>query len=124
MMSENPEEPAGQRVFEFQFSEDDIGDQRLEAAVGQAVGFGSVCWESMEGTGVFQDHLAMQAVNRLLEFIRADREEYAQQKVVEYQKKISEGGGNKNPDPVSGPPLPGDGPAAGLARDPWGPRQA
>jgi predicted P-loop ATPase len=41
----------------------------LESLVGQAVGAGSVCWENMSGTGVFQDQHAQQVVKDAVEWI-------------------------------------------------------
>lgn len=42
----------------------------IEEVVGQAVGAASVCWESMEGTGVFDDARARQIVEDVLMFIK------------------------------------------------------
>jgi hypothetical protein len=42
----------------------------LEEVVGQAVGAASVCWESMEGTGIFQEDRARQIVDDVVEWIK------------------------------------------------------
>jgi hypothetical protein len=41
----------------------------LEQAVAIAVGTGSVCWESMAGTGVFDDALAKKACDDLVKWV-------------------------------------------------------
>lgn len=41
----------------------------LEQAAGYAVGRGSVCWESMSGTGVFQEDEARAAVDDLVSWV-------------------------------------------------------
>lgn len=46
--------------------------ETLEEVIGQAVGAGSVCWESMEGTGVFKDDVARQIVEEVVEWINAN----------------------------------------------------
>lgn len=43
----------------------------LEAVVFQAIGAGSVCWESLEGTGVFQDGQAREVGEAAVARIRA-----------------------------------------------------
>jgi hypothetical protein len=43
--------------------------ENLEEAVFQALGAASVCWESMEGTGVFQSDRAKQIGEELLGII-------------------------------------------------------
>jgi hypothetical protein len=52
----------------------------LTEAVYQTVGAASVCWESMSGTGVFQDHQAREVADDLLDWIkgRLDTETLAQ----------------------------------------------
>jgi hypothetical protein len=57
------------KPFEFQFGDD---APTLEAAVYQALGAASVCWEPMNGTGVFQDQYATAIGEALLNFIRKD----------------------------------------------------
>lgn len=44
----------------------------LEEVVGQAVGAGSVCWEHMDGTGVFQARRAKQIVEEAVGWIRTN----------------------------------------------------
>lgn len=44
----------------------DISREHLEEAVGIAIGAASVCWDSMENTGVFQEERAGQIVDELL----------------------------------------------------------
>lgn len=41
----------------------------LEEVVGQAVGAASVCWESMEGTGIFQEDRARQIVDDVVGWV-------------------------------------------------------
>lgn len=50
----------------FEFTLDEDGSLGLESAVAQAVGAASVCWESMEGTGVFQEDRATEIVKALM----------------------------------------------------------
>lgn len=61
----SPSEPADG----FGFTTEHDGSLSLEAAVFQAVGAASVCWESMEGTGVFQDDRARAIAEALLVLI-------------------------------------------------------
>lgn len=42
----------------------------LESAVFQALGAASTCWESMEGTGIFQDQRAIEIGNKLVEYVK------------------------------------------------------
>ena len=46
----------------------------IEAVVGEAIGAGSVCWESLTGTGVFQDQRASQIVDEVVAWVKADQE--------------------------------------------------
>lgn len=50
-------------VFEFDHCED------LRQAVYEAVGAASVCWESMEGTGVFDTTRASAVADALLQYV-------------------------------------------------------
>lgn len=43
--------------------------ETLRELIGQAVGAGSVCWENMSGTGVFQDDRARQVVDDAVEWV-------------------------------------------------------
>lgn len=43
----------------------------IKAAVYQAIGVGSVCWEDLSGAGVFNDQLAREVGEELLERIEA-----------------------------------------------------
>jgi hypothetical protein len=43
----------------------------LEAAIHQTVGFASVCWENLEGTGVFDSDNAHEAALQLQAWIEA-----------------------------------------------------
>jgi hypothetical protein len=54
------------KPFEFNFGDD---GPNLGSAVFQALGAASTCWESMSGTGVFND-VAREIGETLLEFIR------------------------------------------------------
>lgn len=51
----------------FQGRESD--PKTLSEVIGQAVGAGSVCWEDMSGTGVFQDGRASMIVDEVLSWI-------------------------------------------------------
>lgn len=42
----------------------------LEGVVGEAIGAASVCWESMAGTGQFQDQRASQIVDEVVAWIK------------------------------------------------------
>jgi hypothetical protein len=57
------------RPFDFDFGDD---GPSLKAAVYQALGAASVCWESMNGTGIFQDQRAVEIGERLIDFIRQE----------------------------------------------------
>lgn len=46
--------------------------ETLEEVVGQAIGAASVCWESMEGTGIFQEDRARQIVDDVLDWIKTE----------------------------------------------------
>lgn len=54
----------------FHFDADEDGKVRLRSAVFQALGRASVCWESMAGTGIFQEQDATEVAEVLLELIR------------------------------------------------------
>jgi hypothetical protein len=55
-------------VFEFYYEHD--GTLSLDSAVRQAIGAGSVCWESLEKSGVFRDQQANEIADKLIEFIK------------------------------------------------------
>lgn len=55
----------------FDFSYEDDGSLSLESAVFQALGAASVCWESLEGTGIFDSDRAREIGERLLEVINS-----------------------------------------------------
>lgn len=42
-----------------------VGPREMQEAIGQAIGAASACWESMEGTGVFQEQRASQLAGEL-----------------------------------------------------------
>lgn len=44
----------------------------LRGVIGQAVGAASVCWESMEGTGVFQSDRASRIVDDVVGWVEAN----------------------------------------------------
>ena len=46
-------------------------DMSLETVVFTALGAASVCWENMEGTGVFDDRRAKEIGDELVEFLEA-----------------------------------------------------
>ena len=57
--------------FEFAYVlSDGKNEHTLESVVMQSIGAASVCWESMEGTGVFNSNRARQIGQKLLEWIR------------------------------------------------------
>ena len=43
----------------------------VRTAVGEAVGAASVCWESMEGTGLFDEARAREIANKLMAHIES-----------------------------------------------------
>lgn len=53
----------------FEFSREEDGSLSLQSAVFQALGYASVCWEDMSGTGVFQDQDAKEVGDALIAFI-------------------------------------------------------
>lgn len=55
---------------DFQFDKEDDGSLSLESAVYQALGRASTCWESMAGTGVFDDAAAHDTGQKLLAFLK------------------------------------------------------
>ena len=57
----------------FTFDREDDGSLSVESAVYQALGAASMCWESMEGTGVFNSDRALKIGEALLAEIEATR---------------------------------------------------
>ncbi len=58
--SSMPTSPNNEPMFEL--DPDPAVEDKARSIVAEAVGAGSVCWESMESTGVFQDQKALQVV--------------------------------------------------------------
>ena len=58
-------------ITPFEFQREHDGSLSLETAVYQALGRASTCWESMEGTGVFDDAAARGVGQALLAHIAA-----------------------------------------------------
>lgn len=56
------------QTFEFQPEHD--GSLPLETAVFQALGAASVCWDPMDGTGVFQSEQAKSIGDALVAYVR------------------------------------------------------
>lgn len=56
----------------FEFQPDSDGTLSVESAVFQALGRASTCWESLEGTGIFQSEDAQEVGEVLIEKIHAD----------------------------------------------------
>lgn len=56
----------------FQFDLDEDGTISVEGAIFQALGAASMCWESMDGTGVFQSDRAKEIGDALVAKIRED----------------------------------------------------
>lgn len=56
--------------FSFDFNDDDTADMRIRSAVFQALGAASVCWECMDGTGIFQSDRALAIGEALLDVLR------------------------------------------------------
>jgi len=54
----------------FAFQPEDDGSLPIETAVFQALGAASTCWESLEGTGVFDSERAKEIGDALLHVIR------------------------------------------------------
>jgi hypothetical protein len=55
--------------WRFEFRPEHDGTLSLEAAVFQALGAASACWENLEGAGVFQSERAKEIGEALLEVI-------------------------------------------------------
>lgn len=55
----------------FEFHREHDGSLSLDSAVFQALGAASTCWESLEGTGVFDSTRAKEIGDTLLAFIGA-----------------------------------------------------
>lgn len=53
----------------FTFYHEHDGSLSLSSAVHQAIGAASVCWENMEGTGIFQEARAREIADALLRYI-------------------------------------------------------
>ena len=59
--------------FTFAVRSDETAESlTLEEVVYQAIGAGSMCWESMAGTGVFQDRQACDIAEAVLAWVRAN----------------------------------------------------
>lgn len=54
------------------FNNETVQHLTLEESVYQAVGAASTCWESMEGTGIFQDDQAREIASTLMGKIRQE----------------------------------------------------
>jgi hypothetical protein len=61
----------------FQFAEQDYDPLTLSSVVGQAIGAGSTCWESLEDSGVYQSDRAVEIMNATIEWIEAHYAEQA-----------------------------------------------
>lgn len=55
----------------FEFYREDDGSLPLESAVFQALGAASVCWDTLEGAGVFHSDEANEIGDALLEIIHS-----------------------------------------------------
>ena len=53
----------------FAFQPEQDGTLAVESAVFQAIGAASVCWENMEGTGIFESDRAKKIAEALLSVI-------------------------------------------------------
>lgn len=60
-----PESVITERIFDWTVATD------IETAVFEALGAASVCWESMEGTGVFNSTRCKQIGDELVEYFRS-----------------------------------------------------
>lgn len=60
-----PENVVSERIFDWTTS------TPIDTAVFEALGAASVCWESMEGTGVFDSTRCKQIGDELLEYFRS-----------------------------------------------------
>ena len=49
----------------------DIDEQELSRLIFEAVGFASMCWDNVEGAGVFESHEAVRCGEELMEALRA-----------------------------------------------------
>lgn len=55
----------------FEFTPEHDGTLSLESAIYQALGAASMCWERMDGTGVFQSNRAKEIGDALLKKVQA-----------------------------------------------------
>lgn len=79
------------QTFEFQREHD--GSLSLEAAVFQALGAASVCWETPEGAGVFESTRAKEIGDALIAFIRAqDVDGERARRQVQFLEILADGG--------------------------------
>lgn len=53
----------------FEFTRHEGEELTLQTAVYEAIGAASVCWESMEGTGTFDDDRATEIAQALVDFV-------------------------------------------------------
>lgn len=60
--------------WQMEFDREHDGSLSLSAAVFQALGAASVCWEHMEGTGIFQSDRAKAIGDELVEVLGGDRQ--------------------------------------------------
>jgi|GEM_PF-6301406 len=56
---------------EFEFTRREGEELTLSTAVHEAIGAASVCWESMNGTGLFDESRAKEVAAKLIEFVEA-----------------------------------------------------
>lgn len=66
----------------FEFHREHDGSLSLDAAVFQALGAASTCWESLEGTGIFDSTRAKEIGDTLLTFIRAESDNSRQFRIT------------------------------------------
>lgn len=69
------------------FSGKESDPDTLESVIGQAVGAASVCWENMEGTGVFQDDRARQIVDDVVKWINERYAKSSYQKTFDSEQR-------------------------------------
>lgn len=70
---------------------DSDGHLPVESVIGQAVGAGSVCWESMSGAGIFQDGRASAVVDGTLDWLREHRPSLAEMGEEVYEVNVANG---------------------------------
>lgn len=75
----------------FSFTPDENGELTLQAAVFQAIGAASTCWENLEEAGVFDTDRAAYITGCLLSLIEQTVEQYVEMRVSAATRMTSSG---------------------------------